>query len=243
MGSFLDTNFQAFVHRGDTKNFRENTIEAFQDAKKLGFQYLETDLRETRDKKIITFHDADFERVCGEKIKVTDIDHTKLNNLNFFKLGYTPTLNELLEEFPDTFFNIDLKVSKIGRKVLKILKDVKAENRVCIGSFNSRNLDEVHQLNPSILTSMGIRDIVSLKFFKIVNRNSRVVQIPETWKGLKVLSKNFLNKCKSLGLKVHIWTINDEKNIQRMIDFGVDGIMTDKPDLLKKVLLKNSIFL
>ena len=96
MGSFLDTNFQAFVHRGNTKNFRENTKEAFQDAKNLGFQYLETDLRETKDKKIITFHDPDFERVCGEKIKVIDIDQTKLNNLNFFKPGYTPTLNELL---------------------------------------------------------------------------------------------------------------------------------------------------
>ena len=243
MGGFLNTNFQAFVHRGNTKNFRENTIEAFQDAKDLGFQYLETDLRETKDKKIITFHDPDFERVCGEKIKVIDIDHTKLNNFNFFKPGYTPTLNELLEEFPDTFFNIDLKVSKIGRKVLKILKDMKAEDRVCIGSFNSKNLDEVHQLNPTILTSMGIRDIVSLKFFKIVNRNSKVIQIPETWKGLKVLSKKFLNKCKSLNLKVHIWTINDEKNMQRLIDLGVDGIMTDKPEVLKTILLKNSISL
>ena len=174
MGGFLNTNFQAFVHRGNTKNFRENTKEAFQDAKNLGFQYLETDLRET---KLVT------------------------------------------------------------------LLSMKAEDRVCIGSFNSKNLDEVHQLNPKILTSMGIRDIVSLKFFKIVNRNSKVIQIPETWKGLKVLSKKFLNKCKSLGLKVHIWTINDEENMQRLIDFGVDGIMTDKPEVLKKILLKNSISL
>ena len=118
-----------------------------------------------------------------------------------------------------------------------------AENRVCIGSFNSKNLDEVHLLNPSILTSMGIRDIVNLKFFNKVNKNSKVIQIPETWKGLRVLSKNLLNKCKSLGLKVHIWIINDEDNMQRMIDSGVDGIMTDNPEGLKKVLLKNSISL
>ena len=75
-----------------------------------------------------------------------------------------------MEEFPFTFFNIDLKVKQISEKVLKILKDMDAENRVCIGSFNSKNLDEVHQLNPSILTSMGIRDIVSLKFFNKVNK-------------------------------------------------------------------------
>ena len=243
MGSFLDTNFQAFVHRGHTKKFRENTIEAFQEAKNLGFNYLETDLRKTKDGKIITFHDADVKRVCGDNIKVFDIDHKRLNNLNFFQPGHTPTLNELLEEFPFTFFNIDLKVKQISEKVLKILKDMDAENRVCIGSFNSKNLDEVHLLNPSILTSMGIRDIVSLKFFNKVNKNSKVIQIPETWKGLRVLSKNLLNKCKSLGLKVHIWTINDEDNMQRMIDFGVDGIMTDNPEGLKKVLLKNSISL
>ena len=90
---------------------------------------------------------------------------------------------------------------------------------------------------------MGIRDIVNLKFFNKVNKNSKVIQIPETWKGLRVFSKNLLKKCKSLGLRVHIWTINDEDNMQRLIDFGVDGIMTDNPEALKKVLLKNSISL
>ena len=148
---------------------------------------------------------------------------------------------ELLEEFPSSFFNIDLKIPKIGKTVLKILKETKAEERVCIGSFNSKNLDEVQYLNPRVLTSMGIRDIVKLKFLNLPNLKSKIVQIPETWKGLKVLSKNLLKRCKSLNLKVHVWTINHEKDMQRLIDLGVDGIMTDKPEILKNVLIKNSI--
>ena len=243
MGGFLDKNFQAFVHRGDTSNFRENTIEAFRDSKDLGFNYLETDLRKTKDNKIVTFHDKDLERVCGRKIKINEINFEELNKLDFYKSGHTPTLYELLEEFPSSFFNIDLKIPKIGKTVLKILKETKAEERVCIGSFNSKNLDEVQYLNPRILTSMGIRDIVKLKFLNLPNLRSKIVQIPETWKGLKVLSKSLLERCKLLDLKVHVWTINEEKDMQRLIDLGVDGIMTDKPKVLKNVLIKNVISL
>jgi glycerophosphoryl diester phosphodiesterase len=88
---------------------------------------------------------------------------------------------------------------------------------------------------------MGIRDIVKLKFLNLPNLKSKIVQIPETWKGLKVLSKSLLKRCKSMNLKVHVWTINHEKDMQRLIDLGVDGIMTDKPEILKNVLIKNSI--
>ena len=241
MGGFLDKNFHAFVHRGDTSTFRENTIEAFKDSENLGFNYLETDLRETKDNKIVTLHDEDLERVCGKKIKINEINFEELNKLNFYKLGHTPTLYELLEEFPSSFFNLDLKIPKIGKTVLKILRETNAEERVCIGSFNSKNLDEVQYLNPRVLTSMGIRDIVTLQFLNLPNLKSKIVQIPETWKGLKVLSESLLKRCKLLNLKVHVWTINEEKDMQRLIDLGVDGIMTDEPEMLKNVLIKNSI--
>ena len=79
MRGFLDKKFQAFVHRGDTSNFRENTLEAFKDANNLGFNYLETDLRKKKDNKIVTFHDKDLERVCGRKIKLNEINFAELN--------------------------------------------------------------------------------------------------------------------------------------------------------------------
>ena len=122
MGEFLASNFQAFVHRGNAKFFRENTIEAFKSAKEIGFNYLETDLRITKDDQIITFHDPNLLRTFGQNIQLIDINYKDLNRLSFFQPGHTPTFNELLEEFPTNFFNIDLKVPKIGLKVLNVIK-------------------------------------------------------------------------------------------------------------------------
>ena len=91
MGEFLASNFQAFVHRGNAKSFRENTIEAFQSAKEIGFNYLETDLRITKDDKIITFHDPSLLRTSGHNIQLIDINYKDLNRQNFFQPGHTPT--------------------------------------------------------------------------------------------------------------------------------------------------------
>ena len=243
MGEFLASNFQAFVHRGNAKFFRENTIEAFKSAKEIGFNYLETDLRITKDDKIITFHDPSLLRTSGQNIQLTDINYKDLNRLSFYQPGHTPTFNELLEEFPTNFFNIDLKVSKIGLKVLKIIKDMKAEDRICIGSFHSSRLDEIQRTNSRVLTSMGIRDIIKIKFLNIPNKRSKIIQIPENWNGIKVFTKKLLQRSHSLGFKVHVWTVNKREEMQKFIDLGVDGLMTDKPELLKEVLLENSIAL
>ena len=242
-GEFLASNFQAFVHRGNTKFFRENTIEAFQSAKEIGFNYLETDLRVTKDDEIITFHDPGLLRTSGQNIQLTDKTHKELNRLNFFQPGHTPSFNELLEEFPTNFFNVDLKVPKIGLKVLKIIKDMKAEDRICIGSFNSSRLDEIQRIDSSILTSMGIRDIIKIKFLNVPNKRSKLLQIPENWNGIKVFTKKLLQRSHSLGFKVHVWTVNNKKEMQKLIDLGVDGLMTDEPELLKEVLFENSIAL
>ena len=238
MNSFLDSEFQGFVHRGDTSIFLENTIEAFQSAVSLGYQYLETDLRETSDGKIITFHDPNLKRITGANITISE---TKFSDIRMRRLPSRetiPTIDELLEEFPDSFFNMDLKVNQIEEKVLKKINSHNALERVCLGSFNSRTIKKINSLEPKILTSMGISQVIMYKFFQKKNL-SKLIQIPTHWKGIKVITKKFIDRLHNDGLKVHVWTINKEKEMQSLIDLGVDGIMTDNASGLIKVMKQN----
>ena len=238
MNSFLDSEFQGFVHRGDTSIFLENTIEAFQSAVSLGYLYLETDLRETSDGKIITFHDPNLKRITGANITISE---TKFSDIRMRRLPsreIIPTIDELLEEFPDSFFNMDLKVNQIEEKVLKKINSHNALERVCLGSFNSKTIKKINSLEPKILTSMGISQVIMYKFFQKKNL-SKLIQIPTHWKGIKVITKKFIDRLHNDGLKVHVWTINKEKEMQSLIDLGVDGIMTDNASGLIKVMKQN----
>ena len=238
MNSFLDSEFQGFVHRGDTSIFLENTIEAFQSAVSLGYLYLETDLRETSDGKIITFHDPNLKRITGANITISE---TKFSDIRMRRLPsreIIPTIDELLEEFPDSFFNMDLKVNQIEEKVLKKINSHNALERVCLGSFNSRTIKKINSLEPKILTSMGISQVIMYKFFQKKNL-SKLIQIPTRWNGIKVITKKFIDRLHNDGLKVHVWTINKETEMQSLIDLGVDGIMTDNASGLIKVMKQN----
>ena len=238
MNSFLDSEFQGFVHRGDTSIFLENTIEAFQSAVSLGYEYLETDLRETADGKIITFHDPNLKRITGANITISE---TKFSDIRMRRLPSRetiPTIDELLEEFPDSFFNMDLKVNQIEEKVLKKINSHNALERVCLGSFNSRTIKKINSLEPKILTSMGISQVIMYKFFQKKNL-SKLIQIPTHWNGIKVITKKFIDRLHNDGLKVHVWTINKETEMQSLIDLGVDGIMTDNASGLIKVMKQN----
>ena len=238
MNSFLDSEFQGFVHRGDTSIFLENTIEAFQSAISLGYQYLETDLRETSDGKIITFHDPNLKRITGANITISE---TKFSDIRMRRLPSRetiPTIDELLEEFPDSFFNMDLKVNQIEEKVLKKINSHNALERVCLGSFNSKTIKKINSLEPKILTSMGISQVIMYKFFQKKNL-SKLIQIPTRWNGIKVITKKFIDRLHNDGLKVHVWTVNKETEMQSLIDLGVDGIMTDNASGLIKVMKQN----
>ena len=151
-----------------------------------------------------------------------------------------PTIDEVLEELPNSYFNMDLKVSNMEEKVLKKIKSHNALDRICLGSFNSRTIKKINALEPKIMTSMGLAQVVMYKFFNVKN-NSKLVQIPISWNGIKVVTKKFINRLHNDKLKIHVWTINRETEMQRLIDMGVDGIMTDNAIGLMKIMKKNKL--
>ena len=240
MHSFLKSKFQGFVHRGDTSSYIENTLEAFKSAETLGYKYIETDLRETKDGKIITFHDANIKRITGSNITINRSSLSDIRMRRLPKNETIPTIDEVLEELPDSYFNMDLKVSNMEEKVLKKIKSHNALDRICLGSFNSKTIKKINVLEPKIITSMGLAQVVKYKFFNIKS-NSKLIQIPISWNGIKVITKRFIERLHNDNLKVHVWTINKEKEMQRLIDMGVDGIMTDNAIGLMNAMKKNSL--
>lgn len=240
MHSFLKSKFQGFVHRGDTSSYIENTLEAFKSAETLGYKYIETDLRETKDGKIITFHDANIKRITGSNITINRSSLSDIRMRRLPKNETIPTIDEVLEELPDSYFNMDLKVSNMEEKVIKKIKSHNALDRICLGSFNSKTIKKINVLEPKIITSMGLAQVVKYKFFNIKS-NSKLIQIPVSWNGIKVITKGFIEKLHNDNLKVHVWTINKENEMQRLIDMGVDGIMTDNAIGLMNVMKKNNL--
>ncbi|MEL0243334.1 MAG: glycerophosphodiester phosphodiesterase family protein [Gammaproteobacteria bacterium] len=242
MHPFFSSSFQPFVHRGNSVNFTENTLEAFQAAVNLGYKYIETDLRMTKDGEIVTFHDESIYRVSGEHKNICDLTYAELTDIPLKRGGHIPKLTEVMEQFPDTKFNVDLKIRGLVNKVAKIIDSHNAYNRICIASFDTKRLRAFKKIRNQACISMGILDVVFLKLFKYLINSVDCIQIPLHWKGIKVLDNNLIKTAHSKDLKVHVWTINSQETMETLIDMKVDGIMTDDAELLKNVCLKSNLF-
>ena len=235
--------FVALSHRGNSNKHVENSFEAFKSVVDMGFEYIETDLRKTLDNEIVTFHDRDLKRLFNINLKVENLTFAEINKFFSAKNCKLLTLKEALINFPQTKFNIDLKSKEVIKETIKIVKELKAFERVCFASFNSSHTDEVLTDSPSAVVSMGMKDVAYFKFFNYLRKDSKILQVPLNWKGLNILNSKLIKKAKDKDLFIHVWTINDRESIIKLIDMGVHGIVTDKPELIMEIMKeKNLIF-
>ena len=238
--NFQNTPLIGLSHRGDSKNYIENSLEAFEAVVNMGFTHIETDLRMTLDHEVIAFHDENLKRLFNLDLKVEDLRFKEIDYLFKEKNCSLISLEEALIKFPNSFFNIDLKVQEVVKKSIETVRKMNAFHRVSFASFNSRNTNLVLKNVPEAIVSLGLKDVVFFKFFNVLRKKAKIIQIPLKWKGIKVLSQNVIENAKKKGLLVHVWTINDEKTIYELIDMGVNGIVTDEPELLMKILNKEN---
>tara|TARA_B100001115_G_scaffold180490_1_gene172905 strand:+ start:799 stop:1536 length:738 start_codon:yes stop_codon:yes gene_type:complete len=233
--------FIGLSHRGNSKKFIENSLEAFNSAIQMGYKYIETDLRMTLDREVIAFHDPDLKRLFNLDLRIKDLTFNEIANLFREKNCSLLTLEDALKEFPDIYFNIDLKVKEVIQDSIKVVTDLNAFNRVCFASFHSGYTEKVLQQNQNAIVSMGLKDVALFKFFKAYDKNIKVLQIPLKWKGIKVLTRNLVEKAFKSNLLIHVWTINDRKTINNLIDIGVNGIVTDEPELLMEIMKERNL--
>ena len=239
--SYQKDPFIGLSHRGNSNDFIENSFEAFNSVIQMGYKYIETDLRMTLDGEVIAFHDPDLKRLFNLDLLVKDLTFNEIANLFKEKNCRLLTLEDALKEFPHINFNIDLKVKEAIQHSVKVVANLNSFDRVCFASFHSSHTKKILHLNQNAIVSMSMKDVALFKFFKIYNKNIKVIQIPLKWKGIKLLTRSFMRKADKNNLLIHIWTVNDEDTINNLIDIGVNGIITDEPELLMEIMKERDL--
>lgn len=238
---FQDFSFFGFVHRGGAEEATENTLEAFQHSSDMGFTFMETDIQGTKDNKVVVFHDHDLSRMAGIHKKVEELNYSEIKQIELIGGGKIPLLEDLLTSFPRLRFNIDFKTDNSVERGLEVLKKNNSFKRVCLASFSSYRLNRLRSLaGPKACSSMGQMEV----FFKVLNslnfptpkNEGHCAQVPTSQFGIPIVTKRFINTIHRDNKYVHVWTIDDESEMNRLISLGVDGLMTDKPTVLLKVL-------
>ena len=231
------------AHRGGSEEAPENTLESFSYAIGLGSSYIETDVQLSADGIPYIFHDDDLSRLLNMNVKFNSLHSDQIEKLRLFESYQIPKLETALTQFPNALFQIDLKTDEVALPAMKVIENLNAFDRICIASFSSNRLQKVRKKFPDTCLSMGPKEILKLLLasFGLYNKTiyGDCLQVPIYHYGIKLVTRRFVKYVQSIGLKIHVWTINDENTMRKLIDLGVDGIITDRPKLLKEVLSKN----
>jgi len=227
----------AFAHRGGASEAPENTLPAFQRAVDLGYRYLETDVHVTADGVVVAFHDDDLLRTCGVPGMIHLLPWREVAAARVGGVEPIPRLTDLLEAFPDARLNIDCKTDAAAEPLGDELARAGVLGRVCVGAFSDRRLARLRRrFGPALCTSAGPIELGLLRVTGLAVPGPLAAQVPVTLRGVRVITDRFVRTCHRRGVEVHAWTIDDPAEMERLLDLGVDGIMTDVPATLKDVL-------
>ena len=227
----------AFAHRGGMSEAPENTLDAFQHAVDLGYTFLETDVHLTSDGVLVAFHDADLERTCGIKGKINDLSWDAVSEAKVDGTHPIPQFTDLLDAFPHARINVDCKSDEALQPLITLLSERDCLDRICVGSFSDRRLRAVRKaFGKRVCTSLGPVETTRLTAGAPIPKGVYAAQVPPTAGKLPLVTERFVSRTHRRGLQVHVWTIDDADEMNRLLDLGVDGIMTDKPEVLKAVL-------
>ena len=210
---------------------------AFEYAIDLGYRYLETDVQVTADGVLVAFHDYNLTRTCGINRKIAEMPWSDVKEALVDGVAPIPTLEEILDAWPQARVNIDCKSDNAVPALVAALRRTNALDRVCVGAFNDLRVRRLRSiLGPGLCTSLGPGGVSQLRYGKMFRTSARAAQVPVRQGPLVVVTEKFIARAHRLGLQVHVWTIDDPVEINRLLDLGVDGIMTDRPVVLRDVL-------
>jgi glycerophosphoryl diester phosphodiesterase len=234
----------AFAHRGGASEAPENTMPAFEHAVRLGYRYLETDAHVTADGVLIAFHDDRLDRVTDRTGLIAELPWAEVQRARVDGREPIPRLEDLLAAWPDVRVNIDPKHDAAAEPLAAALLRTGSVDRVCVGAFSDRRIAMVRALvGPALCTSMGPREVAQLtaaarRLPGAGRLRSPCVQVPPRQGRVDLVTERFVQTAHRLGVQVHVWTIDDRLEMARLLDLGVDGIMTDRPAVLKELLVQ-----
>jgi glycerophosphoryl diester phosphodiesterase len=238
----------AFAHRGGAYHPEieglENTMAAFAHAVALGYTYLETDVHVTSDGVLLAFHDTVLDRVTDRTGTIADATYAEVQQALIGGREPVPTLAELFDAFPQARFNIDLKSHGAVEALAAFIEERRAWDRVLVGSFSVRRMGAFRRRTDGrVATSAHPLEVVAFvlspsgRLARLLTRGRpAALQVPHRRGRLLVASPGFVRRARAAGVQVHVWTIDDPIEMNALLDRGVDGIMTDRTDILRDVL-------
>ena len=242
------------AHRGGAGECPENTAEAFLTMVERGFCYLETDARATLDGVAVLSHDATLDRTVGVGGKVRGYTWRELARVRG-REGRPAVMrvDEAFEKYPDAVFNIDAKSDDVAAPLARAIREAGAQSRVCVASFSERRLRRLRGELPGTASSLGIGAIARIVAASRARKGAarrrllkglpeaQVAQVPLSFRGVPVLTERFVASAHEAGIAVHAWTIDDVDVAARLLDMGVDGIITDVPTAMYEGLRERGL--
>ncbi|GEP38420.1 glycerophosphoryl diester phosphodiesterase [Nocardioides psychrotolerans] len=238
----------AFAHRGgvyhpDIEGL-ENTMSAFRHAVDLGYDYLETDVHATRDGVLLAFHDRVLDRVTDRTGEIASASYAEVRDALVGGRERVPTLAELFEEFPRARFNIDLKSDGAVAPLADFITARGAEDRVLVGSFSRSRLHRFRELTAGLVpTSAHPLEAAAFRLLPsgwladlLTHGRVAALQIPHRRGRWVIATPGLVRRAHAAGKHVHVWTIDHPDEMRELLDRGVDGLFTDRTDVLKTVL-------
>lgn len=231
---------------------RENSIYAFGRAVAAGYRYLETDVHATSDGHLIAFHDRVLDRVTPATGVVAELPYAAIREARIGGRDQIPALDEVLETFPDTRINIDIKAAGAVQLLVDTLRAHRAEDRVCVSSFSALRLARFRRLMGDRVATGRSTPAVAWAAYgpPLLTRRlplpGQVLQVPVTHpiagREVRVLTPRLVAAARAQDVRVHVWTINDPQQMHELIDLGVDGLITDRIAELRSVAIERGLW-
>jgi glycerophosphoryl diester phosphodiesterase len=230
----------AFAHRGGAllpANIGvENTQAAFQNAVDLGYRHLETDVHVSSDGVVYAFHDANLRRMTGRPGLLRDYTARELDDVRVDGREPLPRMGDLLAAFPTAYFSIDVKADDAVDATVELIREADAAERVLIGSFDHRRILRLRAALPKTASCLSRAEVARFMAGGPVPRGT-CASVPIAYRGIRVLTPRFIARARRRGVAVYAWTIDERAEMELLLDLGVDGIVSDRPDVLREVLL------
>lgn len=234
------------AHRGFSAAEPENSMAAFAAAVALGFRYVETDVHATSDGVAVAFHDETLDRVTDGSGRVAQLPWSTVSRARIAGREPVPRLDDLLGTWPDLRVNIDVKSGRAIEPLVAAIERTGAHDRVCVASFSDARRRAVERgLSRPVTTSAGTGTAARFRLAVAARRPAAAaaalagvdgLQVPERHRRLPVVTAATVAAAHADGRFVHVWTVNDRADMVRLLDLGVDGIVSDRADVLRDVL-------
>ena len=220
---------------------------AFQRAIDLGYRYIETDVHLSADGVLYAFHDNNLRERTGVDADFGDLDSDEIDVLLVDGVAPVPRLDEVLSTWPQARLNLDTKSDATVLPLIKTLRSPGLLDRVCVGSFSDRRIKKCRkELGPDLCTSMGQAEAMRLVLAAKGLADPKLLvgacaQVPLK-QYITITSPKMIDLAHELGIQVHVWTINEPEMVNHLVDYQVDGIMTDQPDMLRNMLIRRGMW-